>query len=301
MVVTTDSSSTRTLVMPPRQRPHPRGRRHSTARQAGPLVYTLLSLIVIASAFPVYWIFVASSRSNSEMNQVPPPLTPGGNLFTNIAASFGQANISLALLNSAWVATVVSLGVVLTSALAGFALSQLRVKGRNVWMVGILGTMMIPLQLGIIPLFQIMAGLNLVGNPWAVVLPYLSSAFGVYFMKQYFDSALPRELIEAGYVDGASTRRIFWSIVLPIARPGMAVLAMLTFMTTWNEFFWPIVVLNPSNPTVQVAISQLGQGYVMDRSVIMAGTLIVTLPVIIAFAILGKQITRGLLQGAVKA
>ena len=276
-------------------------RKHTNDRQAGPLVYAMLTICVVLSAFPLYWILVTSSRSNEEMNAVPPPLTPGANLISNITAAFGQAKIGLALINSTWVAAVIALGTVLTSALAGFALSALKMRGRNKWMVAILGTMMIPLQLGIIPLFMIMAGANLVGNPWAVVLPYLASAFGVYFMKQYFDTALPHELIEAGYVDGATTRRIFWLVVLPIARPGMAVLAMLTFMTAWNEFFWPIVVLNPTNPTVQVAISQLGQGYVHDRSVIMAGTLVCTLPVIIAFAVLGKQITSGLLQGAVKA
>ncbi len=276
-------------------------RKHTNDRQAGPLVYAMLTICVVLSAFPLYWILVTSSRSNEEMNAVPPPLTPGANLISNITAAFGQAKIGLALINSTWVAAVIALGTVLTSALAGFALSALKMRGRNTWMVAILGTMMIPLQLGIIPLFMIMAGANLVGNPWAVVLPYLASAFGVYFMKQYFDTALPHELIEAGYVDGATTRRIFWLVVLPIARPGMAVLAMLTFMTAWNEFFWPIVVLNPTNPTVQVAISQLGQGYVHDRSVIMAGTLVCTLPVIIAFAVLGKQITSGLLQGAVKA
>lgn len=275
--------------------------RRATARHAGPVVYTLLTLTAAVSIFPLYWILVAASRSNPEMNAIPPALTPGTRLFENIVSAMGQADIVLALINSTWVATMVALGTVLTSALAGFALSKLRIRGRNVWMVGILGTMMIPLQLGIIPLFMIMAGVDLVGNPWAVVLPYLASAFGVYFMKQYLDTALPHELIEAGYVDGASTRRIFWSVVIPIARPGMAVLAMLTFMTSWNEFFWPIVVLNPSNPTVQVAISQLGQGYVHDRSVIMAGTLICTLPVIIAFSVLGKQITSGLLQGAVKS
>ena len=276
-------------------------RKHTNDRQAGPLVYAMLTICVVLSAFPLYWILVTSSRSNEEMNAVPPPLTPGANLISNITAAFGQAKIGLALINSTWVAAVIALGTVLTSALAGFALSALKMRGRNKWMIGILGTMMIPLQLGIIPLFMIMAGANLVGNPWAVVLPYLASAFGVYFMKQYFDTALPHELIEAGYVDGATTRRIFWLVVLPIARPGMAVLAMLTFMTAWNEFFWPIVVLNPTNPTVQVAISQLGQGYVHDRSVIMAGTLVCTLTVIIAFAVLGKQITSGLLQGAVKA
>lgn len=298
-----DTTSTRAMVVPAEKAALRSGtvRSRARARQAGPVVYTLLAVIGLLSLFPLYWIIVASSRTNSEINSVPPPLIPGANLFDNIVAAFGQANIGLALINSTWVALMVAIGTVLTSALAGFALSHLRVKGRNVWMIGILGTMMIPLQLGIIPLFKIMAGINLVGNPWAVVLPYLAGAFGVYFMRQYLDTALPMELVEAGYVDGASTRRIFWSIVFPIARPGMAVLAMLTFMTAWNDFFWPLVVLNASNPTAQVAIAQLGQGYVHDRSVIMAGTLVCTLPVVIAFAILGKQITRGLLQGAVKA
>jgi cellobiose transport system permease protein len=298
----TDTTTTRAMVMPEAQRAKPgRSRRSARARQAGPVVYTALTIIGVLSLFPLYWIIVASSHANSEMNTVPPPLIPGSSLIDNIVAAFGQANIGLALFNSTWVAAMVATGTVLTSTLAGFALSHLRIKGRNVWMIGILGTMMIPLQLGIIPLFMIMAGVNLVGNPWAVVVPYLAGAFGVYFMRQYLDTALPAELVEAGYVDGASTRRIFWSIVVPIARPGMAVLAMLTFMTAWNDFFWPLVVLNASNPTAQVAIAQLGQGYVHDRSVIMAGTLVCTLPVVIAFAILGKQITRGLLQGAVKA
>ncbi len=265
------------------------------------MVYTVLVVIVVVSLFPLYWILVSASRTNSEMNSVSPPLFPGTELFNNIGQAFGQANIPLALFNSAWVAAAVAIGAVLTSTLAGFALAHLPLRGANVWLAGIVGTMMVPLQLGIIPLFIFMANIGLVGNPIAVVLPYLAVAFGVFFMRQYLIGALPKELLEAGRIDGATTRRIFWTIVVPIARPGMAVLAMLIFMTSWNEFFWPIVVLNPSNPTVQVAISQLGQGYVHNQSVILAGTFVCTVPVIIAFAILGKQITSGIVAGAVKS
>lgn len=277
-----------------------RGHRLKSGRDAGPVVYAVLSLLVVLSIFPLYWILVASTRTNAEMNSRNAPLLPGGALMENISAALQEANIPLALLNSAWVAACVAVGAVLTSTMAGFALAHLRMRGSNLWLAGIIGTMMVPLQLGIIPLFMVMARLQLVGNPMAVVLPYLTAAFGVFFMRQYLAQAMPYELLEAGLVDGASVRRIFWSIVLPIARPGMAVLAMLTFMTSWNEFFWPIVVLNPTNPTVQVAISQLGQGYVHDQSVIMAGTFVCTMPVVIAFIVLGKWITSGLVEGAVK-
>lgn len=280
--------------------PRPTGRRLRSGRDAGPIVYTVLTVLVLVSLFPLYWILVASTRTNAEMNSRNAPLLPGTALFDNIAAALQQANIPLALVNSAWVAAAVAAGAVLTSTMAGFALAHLRMRGSGLWLAGIMGTMMVPLQLGIIPLFMVMAKFQLVGNPVAVVLPYLTAAFGVFFMRQYLVQAMPYELLEAGLVDGASVRRIFWSIVLPIARPGMAVLAMLTFMTSWNEFFWPIVVLNPSNPTVQVAISQLGQGYVHDQSVIMAGTFVCTMPVVIAFILLGKWITSGLIEGAVK-
>ena len=107
----------------------------------------------------------------------------------------------------------------------------------------------------------------------SVVLPSLVTAFGVFFMRQYLAPALPDELLEAAKVDGATSLRTVWSVVLPIARPGMAVLGMLTFMTAWNDFFWPVIALNSSNPTVQVALNNLGSGYVPDTAVIMAGTL----------------------------
>jgi cellobiose transport system permease protein len=164
----------------------------------------------------------------------------------------------------------------------------------------VLATMMVPAQLGVVPLFILVAKLGWVNHLQAVILPTLVSAFGVVFMRQYLIRALPTEIIEAAVVDGASTFRIFRSIVLPAARPAMAVLGMLTFLTAWNDFFWPIIALSSQNPTVQVALNSLGQGYVPDRSIILAGTLIGTVPVLVVFALLGKQIVGGILEGAVK-
>jgi cellobiose transport system permease protein len=160
--------------------------------------------------------------------------------------------------------------------------------------------MMIPPTLGVVPLYHVMSALHLTGRLGSVILPSLVSAFGVFFMRQFLSQSLPDELLEAARVDGATTTRTFVSIVLPIARPGMAVLGMLTFMAAWNDFFWPIIALDSTNPTVQVALNNLGGGYVPDQSIILAGTLIGTLPVIVVFVLLGRQVVSGIIAGAVK-
>ncbi|WP_405016851.1 carbohydrate ABC transporter permease [Kitasatospora sp. NBC_00070] len=284
----------------------PAVRERSSARKArsplhgGPLAYGVLIAATLAFVFPFYWTLVAASRSNSELSSATPALTPGPNLFHNIGEALDQAAIGTALVNSLIVSAAVTVGVVLSSTLAGFAFAKLRFRGRGLLLAITVGTMMIPPQLGVIPLFMVIVRLDLQNKLPSVVLPALVSAFGVFFMRQFLVQALPDELIEAGRMDGASSLRIFRSIVLPVARPGMAVLGMLTFMATWNDFFWPVVALSSQNPTVQVALKSLGQGYVPDQSIIMAGTLIGTLPVLVVFALLGRQIVGGIMQGAVK-
>ncbi|MET9109825.1 carbohydrate ABC transporter permease [Streptomyces zhihengii] len=268
--------------------------------QGGKLAYAILIVAVLISAFPFYWTIVAASRSNADLAQVPPSLLPGSNLFRNFEAVMEEADIGKALVNSLIVSGSITVGTVLCCTLAGFAFAKLRFRGRGALLAVTVGTMMIPPQLGVIPLFMLIAELQWVNQLQAVILPGLVSAFGVFFMRQYLVQSLPDELIEAARVDGASTARIFWSIVVPIARPGMAVLGLLTFMAAWNDFFWPIVALTSSEPTVQVALRQLGGGYVQDQSVIMAGTLLGTLPVLLVFGLLGRQIVGGIMQGAVK-
>jgi cellobiose transport system permease protein len=278
----------------------PRRRRARSQDAAGWLTYTILTVTTLLFVAPFYYMLVAASRPMSEMNTFPPPLVPGGGLFDNIATAIHQQNIGLALWNSLVVSTVTTAATVLFCTLAGFAFGKLRFRGRNALFAITLGTMMIPPSLAVVPLYSIMAEFGLAGTLSSVILPTLVTAFGVFFMRQYLIQALPDELLEAAKVDGATTLRTFFSIVLPIARPGAAVLGMLTFMTAWNDFFWPIITLNSSNPTVQVALNNLGSGYVPDTAVIMAGTLIGTLPVLVVFVLLGRQIVGGIMAGAVK-
>ena len=275
--------------------PHRRRRRRTSW-----LVYLTLALVVLISVFPLYWTVVVASRSNAEMNQVPPPLLPGRHLESNVHQALQQVDMLKAIVNSVIVSGCVAAGTVFFCTLAGFAFAKLRFRGSGLLLGLTIGTMMIPSQLGVIPLFMLIAKLQWVNHLQAVVLPTLVTAFGVFFMRQYLIQALPTELIEAGWVDGASTFRIFRSIVLPVARPAMAVLGLLTFLTAWNDFFWPIIALTSENPTVQVALNNLGNGYVPDQSVILAGTLVGTLPVVVVFALLGKQIVGGIMHGAVK-
>ncbi|MHB1740812.1 MAG: carbohydrate ABC transporter permease [Actinomycetes bacterium] len=280
------------------------GRRRSRGAgsqgRAGAWTYVVLVLVTIISILPLYWTVVAASRSNAEINAVPPPFLPGGNLLSNLHTALQNVNMFQALGNSVIVSGSIAAGTVFFCTLAGFAFAKLRFSGRNALFGLTIGTMMIPAQLGVIPLFIIMARFGWVNHLQAVILPTLVSAFGVFFMRQFLMEAMPIDLLEAAWVDGASSWRIFRSIVLPVARTAMAVLAMLTFLAAWNDFFWPIIALTSSNPTVQVALNNLANGYVPNQSVIMAGTLIGTLPVLIVFGLLGRQIVGGIMQGALK-
>lgn len=278
----------------------PRARRSEIANRAGPLTYLLLIVTTIAFVLPFYYMIVAGSRPMSEMAQSPPPLTPGPDLWSNIQKALDQQSIGLAILNSLIVSSAITAGTLLFCTAAGYAFAKLRFRGRNALFVFTIGTMMIPPTLGVVPLFTLMSEYELTGTLTSVILPTLVTAFGVFFMRQYVAQSLPNELLDAAKVDGASSLRTFLTIVLPIARPGMAVLGMLTFMTAWNDFFWPVITLNSSNPTVQVALNNLGSGYVPDTAVIMAGTLVGTLPVIVVFLLLGRQIVSGIMTGAVK-
>ena len=272
------------------------GRQH----HAGPLAYVLLAVMAILSIFPLYWTMVAASTDNTRVSQTPPPFLPGPNLFSTLARAWDEAVMGKAMFNSLIVAGVIALSTVMFATLAGFAFAKLRFKGRNILLMLVIGTMMVPPQLGVVPLFMMMSELGWSQQLPAVIFPTLVSAVGVFFMRQYLSEALPDELVEAGRVDGAHSLRIFWSIVLPVARPAMAVLFMITFVHAWNDFFWPFVVLDMSNPTVPVALTQLSAGYVRDQSLIMAGALLGTLPLLAMFIVFGRQIVSGIMAGAVK-
>ena len=282
-----------------------RARRRRDYRRGGVWTYVFLLLLMAFSLFPLYWSFVVASHDNSALGAYPPVLTPGGNFRDNVDRLFnaGIVNVDFAkaLINSAIVASVVTASVVFFSALAGFAFAKLSFRGSKLLFVVVIATLIVPVQLGVIPLYIEMNKFGWLNHLQAVIAPFLVTAFGVFLMRQYISSAVPNELIDAARVDGCHTLRVFWHVVLPAVRPIAAVLGLLTFMNTWNDFFWPLIVLTPHNPTVQVAVSTLaGAAYVPDYALILTGTFVSILPLLVVFLVLGKQIVGGIMKGAVK-
>ncbi|MBN6041960.1 carbohydrate ABC transporter permease [Amycolatopsis sp. 195334CR] len=282
-------------------RPAPAGR-PKVAKLGRPnfFVYATLAVFVLGSLFPFYWSFLVASRDSGMLTERVPPLLPGGNFFANAAEVFDSVAFWKSLGNSVLVATSVTLTTVLFSSLAGFAFAKLRFRGRDPLFVFIVVTLAVPTQLGVIPLFIAMSELGWAGGLQAVIVPNLVTAFGVFWMRQYTVDAVPYELVEAARMDGCSMIRIFWHVCLPAVRPAAAVLAMFTFMTSWNDFLWPLIVLDAGNPTVQLALEQLQSGYYTNYSLVLAGTTLATIPILIVFLLLGRQIVAGIMQGAVK-
>ena len=271
--------------------------------RTSPLTYIALLLAVISSLYPLYYMFVIATRSNDAINDTPPPFSPSGLFGDNINRALDNetANLLTGIVNSIIVSTVVTVSVVLTGSLAGFAFAKLKFRGRNGMMLAVVATMMVPTQLGIIPLWGLMQDIGWYDSLLAVTVPFLASAFGVFMMRQYASSAVSDELIEAARIDGCSTWRIYWSVVLPALRPAAAVLGLLTFMQTWNEFVWPFAILSSDNPTLQVSLSTLSYAYYTDYSMVFAATAIGTVPLIVVFILFGRQIIGGIMEGAVKA
>jgi cellobiose transport system permease protein len=271
--------------------------------RAGPLTVIGLTVAAILSVFPLYWMVIIASRTNASAYEWPPALLPGGNLGENVRRVLDNSDAAIlkGIFNSFVAAGTITISTVLFSSIAGFAFAKLRFRGRNALLIAILLTMMIPVQLNIVPLYRLMIELDWLNDIKAVMIPFLISGFGIFLMRQYTLQSVPDELIEAARVDGCSTWRIFRHIVAPALRPAAAVLGLLTFMQYWNEFFWPFIVLaDPSNPTVQVSLRTLNSAYHQDLAQIFAGTLVATLPLAVIFVLFFRQIIRGIMEGAVK-
>jgi cellobiose transport system permease protein len=278
--------------------------------KAGPLTYLLLFACFLFAAFPLYWMFVVSTGTEASISRTPPQVTPEGNFFDNLNTVLTASDVQLAqsLVNSAIVASITTFSVLLFSSLAGFAFAKLRFRGSNGLMVFVVLTLTIPNQLGVVALYIIMSKLPFTeeGESWnghliAIIAPSLVGAFGVFYMRQFILGAVPDELIESARVDGASTLRMFWSVVLPAIRPALAVLGLLTFVASWNDFQWPLITLQGTdNPTSMVAISDLASGVYVQYRWVLSGALVATIPLIVMLFIGGKQIVRGIMEGALK-
>lgn len=264
--------------------------------------YLILGAFVLISAYPLYFaLLLASSDAGTIARHPIPSLIPRGNLLANIQKVItSDIDFWGALGNSIIVAVITSASVVFFSTLAGYSFSKLRFRGKKALLAFVIATMAVPVQLGVIPLFLVMAKLDWVGDLKAVIVPGMVTAFGVFWMTQYLEDALPFELIEAARVDGCSLLQSFFHVALPASRGAGAMLFLFTFVGSWTNFFWPFIILGADNPTLPVALQQLQASYFKDYSLIMAGVIVSVIPLLLLFIVAGRQLVNGIMQGAVK-
>ena len=271
-----------------------------TRRADSVIVHTLLIAGGLLTLFPLLWMLSASFMSSGEATTFPPHFIPHAPTLSQYRALFVRLNIGRAFLSSAIVATTVTVSSVLFGSMAGYAFAKLRFGGRERMFGFLLTAIIVPPQVGMLPLFLLMKTLHLVNTYWGVIIPSMVTVFGIFLIRQFMLS-VPQELLEAARIDGAGEFRIYWSVVMPLARPILATLATFMFMSTWNDFMWPLIILsNQSHHTLPVALANLLGEHVLDVELMMAGAVITVLPVLIVFLVLQRYYIAGLMAGSVK-
>jgi len=269
-------------------------------KQRSFIVHAALVIGGLITLFPLLWMLSASFMSPGEATTYPPHLLPHAATLDEYRQLFVRLSVGRAFLSSTIIASTVTLFSLLFNSMAGYAFAKLRFGGRNRIFGLLLAGLVIPAQVGMLPLFLIMRSLHLVNTYWGVIIPSLASVFGVFLIRQFMLS-VPQELLEAARIDGAGELRIYWSVVMPLARPILATLAIFTFMTTWNDFMWPLIVLtDQSRYTLPVSIASLVGEHAQDVELMMAGSVVTVLPVLILFLVLQRYYIAGLMVGSVK-
>ncbi|CDF58806.1 carbohydrate ABC transporter permease [Thermobrachium celere] len=264
------------------------------------LVYIVLIIGVVISFFPFYLMFVSSTHTSGEILSLPPKLNIGSNLINNFKKLNDDIGILRVFFNSLFIAVVYTILTVLLSSMAGYAFAKFNFKGKKIFFAIVLATIMIPNQVLLVPLFDMMNKFGWINTYKAVLIPTLANAFGIFLMRQNMLS-FPDSVIEAARIDGYGEFSIFFKIVLPTMRPALGALAIYMFMNQWNNFMWPLIVLRTKNMyTLPIALSTLNGMSRIDYGEIMLGTTIATLPIMIVFLIFQKQFIKGVLGGAVK-
>lgn len=264
------------------------------------VVYLALAAGAVVSLLPFWWMAIASTHTTSELFATPLPWLPGPQLLENLARLQENTQFARVMLNSLGIAVVYTAFSTLVSAMAGYGLAKFRFRGRGVLLGLVLLTMMIPMQVLLVPLFQMMASLGWIDSYQAVILPFLANAFGIFLMRQAFLD-FPDSLVESARLDGAGELRTFYRVVLPVSLPQIAALVIYTFMSQWNAFIWPLLMLNTeTNYTVPLALNRMIGLTRVDYSGLMLGSLLATLPLLLVFLFFQKQFIAGLLGGAVK-
>ncbi len=251
--------------------------------------HLLLAPLTLLFAIPLLWLLVSSVMTNAEINRFPPTLWPKGIDLGGYAYVFGNSMFPRWILNSLIVSLTAVASNLLFGALGGYAFARLRFTGSRLLLVLMLATMAIPFQLTMIPTFIVMRQLGLIDTLGALIVPSLVTPFAVFLMRQFFLS-LPRELEEAAWIDGCSTLGVLFRIVLPLSRPALATVAVLTFLTVWNDLTWPLIAINHDTQyTLQLGLTTFQGLHHTNWAAVMAGNVITVVPVLLAF--LGAQKT----------
>jgi L-arabinose transport system permease protein araQ len=264
-------------------------------------MYLILIIICLISVYPFIWLIISSTLSDTDIFKLPPKIFFGNNFFKNFENLNINQPIWKAFGNSMFISVTYTLLTLYLSSLAGYTFAKFEFKFKNLLLGIVLMTMMLPIQVTLIPLFRISIALGWQNKAAAVIIPALANAFGVFFMKQNMMS-IPSELLESARIDGASEISIFHKIILPTSLPPLAALGILSFIQQWGNFLWPLIILqDKESTTLPVLLSMMVQrGQVVHYGEVLVGTIFSILPVLIIFLFLQKYFIAGIYSGSVK-
>ncbi len=271
-----------------------------TSRTAKTVFLVLLALTAVVTLAPLLWMVSASFMRQGDASAFPPPLVPHPFTVDQYVSLFTRLRLTRSLFNSTVLAVGVTLISLLVNSMAGFAFAKYRFRGREPLFRFLIASMVIPSQVTMLPLFLMLNKMGLVNTYLGVIIPGMASVFGIFLIRQ-FALSIPDSLMEAARMDGASDARIYWSLVLPLCRPVLVTLGIFTFMGTWNDFLWPLIVMtDDSMYTLPVALANLSLEHVQDTELMMAGAVVTVLPVLVLFMSLQKSYISGIMAGSVK-
>jgi len=259
--------------------------------------------MILASAvtlLPFIWMLGASFMKRGEASQFPPPFWPQQFTLEQYVLLFERLNLGRYFMNSLILAISVTLVSIIVNSMAGFAFAKFSFRGKRSLFTLLLSTMIIPGQVTMLPVFLLLNKLGLLNTYFGIIFPGMASIFGIFLIRQYLQG-VPDSFIEAARIDGASDFYIYWKIIVPLAMPVLVTLALFTFMGTWNDFLWPLIVMTKEGMyTLPVALANLLGEHVQDPELMMAGSVITIIPVLVVFMSLQKYYIRGILIGGVK-
>ena len=264
------------------------------------LLHLVIYFLAFITIIPFIWMILTSLKDMSEIFVYPPKWFPSRFKIENYANSFDAAPFDRYYINSLFVAVIVTLGQLITCSMAAFAFARLRFRGNKILFFIFLGTMMIPYNVTMIPSFLVLYWLGWIDTYQALIVPGLASAFGTFLLRQFFIT-IPKELEEAAYIDGASRFGVLWRIILPLAKPALATLAIFTFMGVFNDFIWALIVLNSEElRTVQLGLAIFRDRYLTQWDLLMAGSVMAVIPILIVFFFAQKYFIKGITLSGLK-